>query len=192
MTQDYAIEARNIGVSFKVDGGLIEAVKDVSFTLKKGQTIALVGESGSGKSVTARAIMRLLSKRAKVSEGTEILYGDKNMARLSEPEMRRLRGNRLTMIFQEPMSSLNPVYTIGAQLAEVLCIHQKINKKDALKRAVELLAEVHIPDPEARVGQYPHQLSGGQRQRVMIAMALANNPDVLIADEPTTALDVTV
>ncbi len=192
MTPEIAIQARNIGVSFKVDGGQIEAVRDVSFTLHKGQTIALVGESGSGKSVTARAIMKLLSKRAKVSAQTEINYGGKNMARLSDREMRGLRGNRLTMIFQEPMSSLNPVYTIGAQLAEVLRIHQKISKINALKRAVELLAEVQIPDPEARVRQYPHQLSGGQRQRVMIAMALANSPDVLIADEPTTALDVTV
>jgi peptide/nickel transport system ATP-binding protein len=192
MTDSIAIKASNIGVSFKVDGGQIEAVRNVSFTLHKGQTIALVGESGSGKSVTARAIMRLLSKRARVTADTEILYGGRNMARLSDREMRGLRGNRLSMIFQEPMSSLNPVYTIGTQIAEVLRIHQKISKSAALKRAVELLAEVQIPDPEARIRQYPHQLSGGQRQRVMIAMALANSPDVLIADEPTTALDVTV
>ncbi|MFN3280858.1 MAG: ATP-binding cassette domain-containing protein, partial [Tabrizicola sp.] len=192
MTDDIVIDARNIGVSFKVDGGMIEAVRDVSFTLRRGQTIALVGESGSGKSVTARAIMRLLSKRAIVSPQTEILYAGRNMARLSPAEMRALRGNRLSMIFQEPMSSLNPVYTIGSQIAEVLRIHNRMSKAEARDRALALLKDVQIPDPEARLNQYPHQLSGGQRQRVMIAMALANKPDVLIADEPTTALDVTV
>ena len=190
--QNVVIDAKNIAVRFKVMGGEIEAVKDVSFTLHRGQTIALVGESGSGKSVTARAVMRLLSKRARVSEGTSILYDGKDMARLPQSQMRFLRGNRLSMIFQEPMSSLNPVYKIGTQLAEVLRIHNKISKAAAWARAIELLAEVQIPDPEARINQYPHQLSGGQRQRVMIAMALANTPDVLIADEPTTALDVTV
>jgi peptide/nickel transport system ATP-binding protein len=186
------LDARQVGVSFKVDGGVIEAVRDVSFQLRKGQTIALVGESGSGKSVTARAVMRLLSKRARVADATRITYGGEDMAHLSGKRMRQLRGNRLSMIFQEPMSSLNPVYTIGSQICEGLILHQKLSRSQAMSRARELLEEVQIPDPEARLRQYPHQLSGGQRQRVMIAMALGNRPDVLIADEPTTALDVTV
>jgi len=186
------IDARNVAVSFKVEGGTVEAVRDVSFAVWPGRTTALVGESGSGKSVTARAVMRLLSKRATVSDRTRILYAGKDMAHLSPREMRRLRGNRISMIFQEPMSSLNPVYTVGAQISEGLMLHQRMSRRGAWARVVELLEEVQIPDPAARVNQYPHQLSGGQRQRVMIAMALANRPDVLIADEPTTALDVTV
>ena len=186
------IDARNVAVSFKVEGGTVEAVRDVSFQVWPGKTTALVGESGSGKSVTARAVMRLLSKRATVSDRTRILYAGRDMAHLSDKEMRGLRGNRIAMIFQEPMSSLNPVYTIGAQICEGLILHQRLSRRAAHARALELLAEVRIPDPEARINQYPHQLSGGQRQRVMIAMALANRPDVLIADEPTTALDVTV
>ena len=186
------IDARNVAVTFTVEGGTVEAVRNVSFAVWPGKTTALVGESGSGKSVTARAVMRLLSKRASVSDQTRILYSGKDMAHLSDREMRRLRGNRIAMIFQEPMSSLNPVYTIGAQISEGLILHQKLGRRAAWTRAIELLEEVQIPDPAARINQYPHQLSGGQRQRVMIAMALANRPDVLIADEPTTALDVTV
>ncbi len=189
---DIVLDAHRVGVSFKVDGGTVEAVRDVSFRLRKGETIALVGESGSGKSVTARAVMRLLSKRATVSDATRIAYAGEDMAHMSLARMRALRGNRISMIFQEPMSSLNPVYTIGSQLCEGLRLHQRLGRADAMTRARELLEEVRIPDPEARLKQYPHQLSGGQRQRVMIAMALANRPDVLIADEPTTALDVTV
>jgi peptide/nickel transport system ATP-binding protein len=186
------IDARQVGVTFKVDGGVVEAVRDVSFKLFPGKTTALVGESGSGKSVTARAVMRLLSKRATVADHTRILFKGQDMAHLSLVEMRKLRGNRISMIFQEPMSSLNPVYTVGRQIVEGLILHQRLGKKEAWARAVELLDEVRLPEPEARMNQYPHQLSGGQRQRVMIAMALANRPDVLIADEPTTALDVTV
>ncbi|MBY5905387.1 ABC transporter ATP-binding protein (plasmid) [Rhizobium leguminosarum] len=186
------IDARNVAVNFKVEDGMVEAVKDVSFQLYRGETIAIVGESGSGKSVTARTVMGLLSKRAVVSEKSTVAYDGSNILKFSERARRKLRGDRISMIFQEPMSSLNPIYTIGSQIVEAIRVHRRISKKDAQKRALELLEHVQIPDPVARLMQYPHQLSGGQRQRVMIAMALANDPDVLIADEPTTALDVTV
>jgi len=186
------IDARNIGVNFKVEHGTVEAVKDISFQLYRGETIAIVGESGSGKSVTARTVMGLLSKRAVISPRSSVEYDGNNILKFSEKARRRLRGDRISMIFQEPMSSLNPIYTIGSQIVEAIRVHRKMSRKQANAKALELLKQVQIPDPEARLRQYPHQLSGGQRQRVMIAMALANDPDVLIADEPTTALDVTV
>ncbi len=186
------IDARNIGVNFKVEHGTVEAVKDISFQLYRGETIAIVGESGSGKSVTARTVMGLLSKRAVISPRSSVEYDGANILKFSEKARRKLRGDRISMIFQEPMSSLNPIYTIGSQIVEAIRVHRKMSRKQADAKALELLKQVQIPDPEARLRQYPHQLSGGQRQRVMIAMALANDPDVLIADEPTTALDVTV
>ncbi|KQW80699.1 microcin ABC transporter ATP-binding protein [Devosia sp. Root413D1] len=190
--RELILDARNIAVDFKVEGGIVNAVRDVSFQLHKGETIALVGESGSGKSVTARTVMRLLTRRATISGKSRITLGGKDILKLPDAGMRKLRGNDMSMIFQEPMSSLNPIYTVGAQLCEILHLHNRISGAEAMKRARQLLEDVQIPEPEARLRQYPHQMSGGQRQRVMIAMALANRPDVLIADEPTTALDVTV
>jgi peptide/nickel transport system ATP-binding protein len=186
------IDARNVAVNFKVENGMVEAVKDISFQLYRGETIAIVGESGSGKSVTARTVMGLLTKRAVVSAKSTVEYDGANILKFSERNRRKLRGDRISMIFQEPMSSLNPIYTIGSQIIEAIRVHRKMSRKQAQARALALLEQVQIPDPAARLRQYPHQLSGGQRQRVMIAMALANDPDVLIADEPTTALDVTV
>lgn len=190
--RELILDARNVGVDFKVEGGTVNAVRDVSFQLHKGETIALVGESGSGKSVTARTLMKLLTKRATILPQTQITLSGKDVVKMDDREMRKLRGNDIAMIFQEPMSSLNPVYTIGQQICEIIHLHNRVSRQEAMKRAEKLLEEVQIPDPKARLNQFPHQLSGGQRQRVMIAMALANRPEVLIADEPTTALDVTV
>nr|WP_295983793.1 ABC transporter ATP-binding protein [uncultured Agrobacterium sp.] len=189
---DAIIDARNIAVSFKVEHGTVEAVKDISFQLYRGETIAIVGESGSGKSVTVRTVMGLLTKRASVSKSATVRFNGDDILKFSSRQRRALRGNRISMIFQEPMSSLNPIYTIGSQIVEAIRVHSKLSRKEAEARALDLLRQVQIPEPEARLKQYPHQLSGGQRQRVMIAMALSNDPDVLIADEPTTALDVTV
>ncbi|MGE0114478.1 MAG: ABC transporter ATP-binding protein [Steroidobacteraceae bacterium] len=179
-------------VSFAGSNGQLPAVKGVSFTLAAQQTLALVGESGSGKSVTATAILRLLPKTARIDAGSRIDFMDRNLLTLNATELRALRGKDISMVFQDPMSSLNPVFTVGAQIAESLQLHMGMNNRQALSRAVELLNEVGIPRPELRVNAYPHELSGGQQQRVMIALAIACQPKLLIADELTTALDVTV
>ena len=186
------VEIENLRVKFNTDSGIVNAVNGISFNIKKGETLALVGESGSGKSVTARGIIRLLANNAVLSNETKITFDGKNINTYSEKEYQKIRGKKISMIFKEPMSSLNPIYTIENQISEVLKIHDKYSDKKLKEKCLELLKQVQIPEPESRLSQYPHQLSGGQRQRIMIAIAIANNPDLLIADEPTTALDVTV
>ncbi|SNR63425.1 ABC transporter ATP-binding protein [Puniceibacterium sediminis] len=184
------LEVKNLTVSFRQDGAETQAVKGVSFTVGKGETVALVGESGSGKSVTALSTVSLLGDSAAV--GGSVKYDGQEMIDASDALLRKVRGNDISFIFQEPMTSLNPLHTLEKQLSESLALHQGLTGSAARKRIIELLHQVGIRDPESRLGAYPHQLSGGQRQRVMIAMALANGPELLIADEPTTALDVTI
>jgi oligopeptide/dipeptide ABC transporter ATP-binding protein len=184
------LNINNLSVSFKTDKGLIKVVSNLFLDIKKAEVFGLVGESGCGKSLTALSILRILPNNA-FAEG-EILFNNKNLLTLRDAEMRNMRGKDISMIFQEPMTSLNPVLTIGYQIAEVLVTHFGISKKEAMDRTVELLRAVKIPSPELRIKDYPHQMSGGMRQRAMIAMAIACNPSLLIADEPTTALDVTI
>ncbi len=186
------IDIRDLHTQFFTDDGLARAVDGVSYSLQRGETVGVVGESGCGKSVTALSVLRLIPNPPGRIVGGEILFEGNNLLELSPAEMRRIRGNDISMIFQEPMTSLNPVFTIGNQIAEAVRLHQGLSKKEAINKAIEMLALVGIPVPERRVHEYPHQLSGGMRQRAMIAMALSCNPKVLIADEPTTALDVTI
>ena len=189
---DILLQIKDLSVEFKTDDGIVNAVKGISFDIPKGKTVGLVGESGSGKSVTSLAVMKLIpNPPGRITSG-QMLFNGQDLVKKTEDQMRKIRGNNISMIFQEPMTSLNPVFTVGDQICETLMLHQNLNKAEALNKAVKLLEQVGIPDPENRIKSYPHEMSGGQRQRVMIAMAIACEPDLLIADEPTTALDVTI
>jgi oligopeptide/dipeptide ABC transporter ATP-binding protein len=186
------LEVDNLQTHFFTADGVIRAVDGVSYSVRAGETLGVVGESGCGKSVTALSILRLVANPPGRIVGGEIRFDGKNLLDLSEPAMEDIRGNDISMIFQEPMTSLNPLLTVGRQIAEAIALHQGLGKAEAMERAIDMLRRVNIPEPERRAGNYPHQMSGGMRQRVMIAMALSCNPKVLIADEPTTALDVTI
>src|ERR687886_259670 len=185
------LEVKNLQTYFPVRAGLVRTVEGVSFQLDEGELLGLVGESGCGKSITALSLMRLVGPPGEIVGG-DIWFGGENLLTVSDERMREIRGDDIAMIFQDPMTSLNPVYTVGEQIAEALRLHRKLNRRQAREAAVEAMREVSIPDPGRRADDYPHQLSGGMRQRVMIAMALACDPKLLIADEPTTALDVTI
>jgi oligopeptide/dipeptide ABC transporter ATP-binding protein len=185
------LEVKDLKVSFRTEDGVVRAVDGVSFTVDQGEVLGIVGESGSGKSVSMLSVLRLINDPNMQVEG-EVIYKGRDLMKLHKDEMQEVRGAEIAMIFQDPMTSLNPVYKVGDQIIEAILIHQDIGKPVARRRAIELLHQVGIPSAEARVDDFPHQFSGGMRQRAMIAMALANNPDILIADEPTTALDVTI
>ncbi len=192
MSQEILIKVNDLCTHFFTEAGEVKAVDGVTFEIRKGETLGVVGESGSGKSVTAMSILKLIpSPPGKIVSG-EVLFNGKDLAKASENEMMKIRGNEIAMIFQDPMTSLNPVLTIGDQIMEAIILHQKVSKSEAKKKAIEMLKKVGIPEAETRVNNYPHQFSGGMRQRAMIAMALSCNPKLLIADEPTTALDVTI
>jgi oligopeptide/dipeptide ABC transporter ATP-binding protein len=191
LPQEAVLEVDQLRTHFRTPAGLIKAVDGVSYSVRRGETLGVVGESGCGKSVTALSIMRLVADPPGIVGGAVRLEG-KDLLKVSEAEMEDIRGNHVSMIFQEPMTSLNPLYTIGRQIAEAIALHQGLSGKDAFDKAIDMLRRVSMPEPERRANAYPHQMSGGMRQRVMIAMALSCNPKVLIADEPTTALDVTI
>ena len=187
----HLLKVKNLSTHFPTRAGLVRAVDGVSFYLDRGELLGLVGESGCGKSMTALSVMRLIAPPGKIVAG-EVLFEGRDLLKLSDAEMRQMRGDDIAMVFQDPMTSLNPVYTVGEQIAEALRLHRKLSRQQARQATIEAMREVAIPDPVRRIDDYPHQLSGGMRQRIMIAMALACNPKLLIADEPTTALDVTI
>ena len=186
------LDVKNLHVYFDTYAGVVKAIRDVSFHVNKGESLAIVGESGSGKSVTVQTVMKLIPMPPGRIASGEILFKDRDIVKMNEAEMRKIRGGEIGMIFQDPMTSLNPTMTVGKQIAEGIMMHQKVSHKEAMAKALEMLKAVNIPNAEERLNAYPHQFSGGMRQRVVIAIALACNPDLLIADEPTTALDVTV